>query len=222
MSLGLGFDFRFTYGTRSPLLFLDTFNVGSGSLDERQSSIDVDVSGNGWTQRVADADWRIDTNTAELGVAGTNPANNANNRYVYVDVGVGDFIFEADVRYDSTANSQIGIIFRGSAETASGINAWLYQVSASSGNEELFQIEDGTPTSRDSAAHGAVNQQVYKLTVIANGTTIRCYRDGALKLEYTPATFNQTATWMGLKEDKRVLTDKAFDNVKISLFTSFL
>lgn len=196
-------------------LFLDTFNTGSGSLDARQSDIDVDSSGNGWTQRVADADWRIDTNTAELGVAGSDPGNNAKHRYIYVDVNVSDFIYEVDMKYDSGATGRNGVIFRGSAETGNGQNQWVYRMSGDSGDEELFEVEDGSFTSRDSAAHGAVNQTVYKLTVIANGTTIRCYRDGALKLEYTSASFNETETRMGLRADSQTLTDKAFDNVVI-------
>ncbi len=195
-------------------LFLDTFNTGTGSLDARQSSIDVDSSGNGWTQRVGDADWRIDTATAELGVAGTNPVKNADYRHAYVDVGVSDFIFTADVRFDSTIRGANGLIFRGSAATGNGENQWIYWFDYN-GQEILYQVEDGSPTVRDTAAHGAVNQTVYKITAIANGTTIRIYRDGALKLEYTSATFNQTATQMGIRADGRQLTDKAFDNVTI-------
>jgi hypothetical protein len=181
---------------------------------------DLDPSGNGWTQRIGDATWQIDTNTAKLGVAGTNPGNDANVRHVYVDVGVSDFIFEANVKYDSGANGANGVMFRGSAETGSGINLWQYRL-RDNGNEELREVEDGSVTLRDSAVHGAVNGTSYKLTVIASGTTIRCYRDGALKLSYASATFNQTATRMGLRADGRQLTDKAFDNVSISSFTGF-
>ncbi len=194
-------------------LFSDTFNAGTGSLDARDADIDHDSSGLGWTQRVGDADWRIDTNTAELGVAGTNPSNNASHRYVYVDVGASDFIFEVDVKYDSNSNGRNGVMFRGSAETGSGQNHWIYQLS-DVGDEQLQDAVDGAFVIRDSAAHGAVNGTSYKLTVIANGTTIRCYRDGVLKLSFTSA-FNQTATRMGLRVDSRRLTDKAFDNVAI-------
>ncbi len=193
-------------------LFLDTFNTGSGSLDARDADIDYDSSGNGWTQRVGDADWRIDTNTAELGVVGTDPGNNGTFRYVYVDVGVGDFIFEADVKFDGGGSGINGVMFRGSAETGSGVNLWHYLLHTN-GTEFLQEVDDGSATTRDSAVHGAVDNTVYKITVIANGTTIRIYRDGALKLEYTSATFNQTATQMGLRA---VATDdKAFDNVAI-------
>ncbi len=194
-------------------LFLDTFNTGAGSLDARDADIDVDSSGNGWTQRIGDADWRIDTNTAELGVAGTDPANNGTVRYVYVDVGVSDFIFEADVKFTNTINYSDGLMFRGSAETGSGTNNWVYRLTLS--DELLVEVDDGGVTVRDTAAQTAVGGTVHKLTVIANGTTIRCYRDGVLKLEYTSATFNQAATRMGLRADDRGLTDKAFDNVAI-------
>ena len=204
--------FRYVYGLASRNVGLTVKDI-SGTI----SNLILDptaTSNELWKQRVGDADWRIDTNTAELGVAGTNPANNAATRYVYVDVGVSDFIFEANVRYDSGVSGANGLIFRGSAETGSGTNLWEYRLD-DSGNERLLEWENGSVTERDSAVHGAVDQTVYKVTIIANGTTIRVYRDGALKLEYTSATFNQTATWMGLRVDSGRLTDKAFDNVAI-------
>ncbi len=198
----------------SPVLqpdFLETFS-GSGSIDA--GTPDVDTSGNGWTQRVSDADWRYDTGKGELTTAGSDPANNAKERFAWFDVGVSDGEFEADVKYDSGAAGANGIIFRTSAETANGLNIWRYILSAG-GDEELTQVEDGAVTKRANAAHGAVNGTFYKLKVIINGTTITCYRDGAQKLQYTSATFNQTATRMGIRADSRKLTDKAFDNVAV-------
>lgn len=194
-----------------PVIFKETFS-GSGSIDE--GTPDVDISGNGWTQRVATADWTYDTGKGELTTAGNDPANNEFKRYLYFDISVSDFIFKADVKFDDDVNGRSALMFRGSAETTNGINLWEYRLDTG-GNERLVEWNDGSNVDRAFAVHGAIDQTVYKLTVIADGQTIKCYRDGVEKLSYTSASFNQTETWMGVHLDVRTLTNRTFDNVAV-------
>ncbi len=193
-------------------LFLYTFGDATGT-DLTTVTPDVDDSGNGFTARVGT--WKTDTGKGELSIAGVNPANNGNSRVLTFDDGEPDAEYEQDAKYDSSSiENRNGIVVRGSAETSNGLNLWVYWLRGS-GNEELYEIADGAVTQRASAASGAVNGTTYKLKAIANGSTITCYRDGVQKLQYTSATFNQTATRKGIYADARSLTDKAFDNIAV-------
>lgn len=197
----------------------DSFTGTNGDLLTTHA---LDVGAFTWTKRVADSAWSIDTNTAEMTAAGTNPAKNAGVRYLYIDSAITDAIIDLKVVCDITAAKISGIFFRGSAETANGVNGWDYILFGDGANcdEYVQKTVDGTSTNVFTNTSGTMtNGTYYNLRIILSGNTIRVYRDGVKIGSDISDSFNATATWHGLYTTT-ALVDKAFDNFTIYPRTS--
>ncbi len=193
---------------------LDTFTGTNG--DNLVSGHTMDV-GSGWTSRVGDSVWRIDTNTGELGTAGTNPAVDANTRYLVANT-VADGIFSLKVKCDTTSPFFNGIVFRNSADTTNGTNEFWYLLRGDGTNcdEYLQRNVDGRATNLYSNASGTMtNGTYYVLTVQAIGNTIRIYRDGVKIGSDITDSFNATAVRSGIGANSVAIIYKAFDNFSV-------
>lgn len=193
---------------------LDTFAGNNGDLLTAHT---MDV-GAGWTKRVADSVFDIDTNTAELETDGSDPLIlPVTGRYVYIPT-VADGITSLTVKCDATLNAKNGLMFRGKAEGATGMNAHVYELRGDGTNCDEYEIlynNDGGTALYSNAAGTLVNGTSYALTVQHIGNTIRMYRAGVkIGSDITSAVHND-GTWTGIYADTTSNTNTAFDTFSV-------
>jgi len=197
---------------------LDTFTGSNGDVLTAHT---MDV-GAGWTKRVADSVFDIDTNTAELETDGSDPLIlPVTARYAYIPT-VADGITDLTVKCDSTLNAQNGLFFRGKADGAVGMNGWAYvlQGDATNCDEYVYLYNnDGGTAIYSNAAGTLTNGTSYALGVQHIGNTIRMYRAGVkIGSDISNATHND-GTWTGIFTDTTSNTNTAFD--LFSVFGAF-
>jgi hypothetical protein len=120
---------------------------------------------------------------------------------ITADSGHSDFTLTCAVTpaYTDTNNwERPGLLFRW---TAADTNTFLIDVDADGSLVRLFDIQSGSFTLRGSSARTIASGSTHTLTVVAIGTSIAVYWDGASIITYT-SSFNQTATKVGLRLGK--------------------
>jgi len=197
---------------------LDTFTDANATVLTAHT---MDV-GTGWTKRVADSVFDIDTNSAELETDGSDPLIlPVTARYAYIPT-VADGITDLTVKCDSTLNAQNGLLFRGKADGAIGMNGWAYvlQGDATNCDEYVYLYNnDGGTAIYSNAAGTLTNGTSYALRVQHIGDTIRTYRAGVkIGSDISNAT-NNDGTWAGIFADTTSNTNTAFDT--FSVFGAF-
>jgi hypothetical protein len=185
------------------VLLKDTFTDADGTT---LPSHTMDVGG-GWTARFGT--FFIQGNAAQ-----GNSDNDADQ--VTADAGHGDFTLTCEVTpaYTDTNNwERPGLLFRW---TVADTNEFILDVDADGGLVRLFDIQSGVFTVRGSSAQTIASGSTHTAKVVASGTSLTIYWDGASIITYT-SSFNQTATQVGLRLGKLGTSAKCkWDNLQVT------
>ncbi|RAU91457.1 family 16 glycoside hydrolase [Paenibacillus sp. YN15] len=118
-----------------------------------------------------------------------------------------DYAYEAKVKVP-IANANAGIVFR----VKDANNYYMYRVNATAQTLELYKCVNGTLTSVSSTAFTAVPKQWYTLRAVVQGSNIKAYVDGALKIEWTNPATELTAGKIGFRTTS---ADVLYDHVVV-------
>lgn len=170
----------------SPWLMADQFADTNGTLLSAHTP-DVPVGANAWVGVAGGGQYPLITGgLAELEfTSGTTLAT--------YDSGQSDVIVSSWIY--SPNGDPFGMIVRFSNAS----NYWMIQFdSVATGSITLYENNAGSLTAPATAVFVQTAATWYYLKIVANGTTIDAYVNGARLLHYTSASFNETATKHGL------------------------
>jgi hypothetical protein len=118
-----------------------------------------------------------------------------------------NYSYEAKVKMP-IANANAGIVFR----VQDANNYYMYRINSTNQKLELFKSVAGQLTLVDSAPFAAAAQQWYTIMAVIQGNSIKCYLDGALKIEWTNPITELTAGKIGFRTTS---ANVAFDNAVV-------
>lgn len=150
---------------------IDTF-TGSGALSSHVPDAPP-VPAETWLAHAAYTSLNITSNRAE-GNGGSDSA--------MLETYESDYWIECDARYQSS--SGLYLMFRSTNTTHD--NDWTWRWAEGAAINKLYSYVAGTPTLRDSNSPGNSSKViVYKLTIRVEGSSTRCWIDGAYELAST-------------------------------------
>lgn len=174
-----------------------TFTAANGT------SLDAYTPERGGTATEHGGDWSIDTNTA-MDTTGVG------QDLVSWDAGKANVTLEVDLITPAAGAFDAGVCMR----VTDGDNNWIVACTQGS-NLRIFQEAATVFTERANGAFTWNNATTYRLKVVCQGTTISAYVDGVLIASYASATFNQSATRFGLRENTPA-NQCRFDNFRVT------
>ena len=185
----------------------DTFTDTNGvSLDAHTPDI---IPAGGWTEHTGD--WDIQSNRADPS------AVNGQVDRASADSTLSDFTIEATTHVGQAATSEkVGLIGRQSDAT----NFWMLWLERLAGADKwsIYDCVAGVYTQRATNTPTASQNTDFTQKGVFNGATIDAYLDGGSQITYASASFNQTATKVGLRSklDGAVTNNNYVDDLTVT------
>lgn len=134
----------------------------------------------------------------------------------YIDVGVADVLFKAELTTPAAGTDPAGLIVR-----RSGATQWLVQVTpGTAGTDlELIELDNGAPTTRATADIDWTVDTAYTITVACTAQSIKVYVDGTEKLSYASASVGETNTQFGIWDAAEA--NFQFDDVELWRYADY-
>ena len=173
--------------TDSTHLLEDGFDGAASSLAAHTPDV-----GPGWTIAATGSTWNV-TGSGTVQLA-KDPGGTARD-FAWMDSGEADVIISCQVK--GNVSNIPGIIARLSD---SGANCWLISVSPAGDVFTIVQREAGSNTTRATTSVTIDAGTFYTIVVTLSGNTITATLNGGNQIQYTSATFQNTATKHGIHE----------------------
>jgi hypothetical protein len=173
-----------------PLIIHDTFTDSNGVTLPNHTIGPLNKPGNSWV--AVENNWDIQSNTARPDTADVACI-------CTVDSVVANVMVTVTLRwlvYGAVGGINEGIILRATDDQ----NLWLCSVERNTPRILIYERVTGNWTERASTAVAAYSTGVdYTIQATCNADTISLTLDGANKISYTSASFNNTVTTHGLR-----------------------
>lgn len=188
-------------------MFYDDFTDADGTALQDHVPVPINKPNNMWVQNAAKGNptWGIYDNYLGKSTSG-------DYQYAIYDTGISNFQFEISFSgYYSNVHDHrsLGMIVR-----LTDINNFWFIRRYSNTYFQIVEVNSGVWTVRDTLTVSLPNRTWHTFTGTVSGTNITAYANGANMISYDSATFNQSATKIGVMAREGSYFDK-YDNIKI-------